>query len=111
ENYAVRAERMHMCGLELATIVRDLELFKDGSGSNDDYQKYCSRYEEILKNYENHAEVDYEVYQLKKLDQSNWGTWFRLQLTVRIKQLIDFSRYIIPNIGILLLFYLLFDIK
>jgi len=66
DNYAVRAERMHNCGLELRNLAWGLEAFKGKGGSDEEYRIYCERYFTILKSYENHATVDYLQSKLKE---------------------------------------------
>ncbi len=77
DNFAVRAERMHACGLDLADLGREIEFRKDSHTSTaaEDYHRDRERYYAILRAHENHANLDYYR---TKLDEPLWyypGKW------------------------------------
>jgi hypothetical protein len=66
ENYSVRAEKMHSCGLDLRDLALTLQSYLNKEGSDEEYKLLCEKYHAILRSYENHAAVDYDHYRLQE---------------------------------------------
>lgn len=96
DNYAVRAERMHSCGLELADLARQMTCLL-GDVTKDEYQKWNEKYHGILKGYENHSELDFKRLTLQD------SKWYYPQLyqyifayvTISLRYLMSFFPYLL----------------
>lgn len=88
ENHAVRADKMHRCGLDLKNLGRKLESYKARETEDAVYEAFCDRYHEIVNQYENHAQVDFLAYKIKNPQEyyKEWvkhflPAWIKLQAT------------------------------
>ncbi len=88
-NHAVRADRMHRCGLELKRLLRHLETFRGRDVPDATYAEFNQRYDDILNQHENHAPADYERYLLYCRDEYYPGRrfglvipWFKAHLSL-----------------------------
>jgi hypothetical protein len=62
-NYAVRSERAHTCGLELNEVLREMRFHAKDLDRMKHYQRFENAYSSILRRYENTEQIDY--YQAK----------------------------------------------
>lgn len=69
DNFSVRADKMHRCGLELGQLERDIFGFVGTHRDEASYKEFSDRYYGILQQYENHEDVDYEMYKLWRKDE------------------------------------------
>lgn len=58
-NFNARSTKLHQCGMELGKLTRKLHLTSTLADSQADYESLVSEYYQILKQYENHKEIDY----------------------------------------------------
>ncbi len=65
ENYAVRAHKMLTCGLELGRLARDLAPHIQQPHQEDVYKQFSTRYHDILDRYDNHDDIDYDIYRIR----------------------------------------------
>lgn len=79
-NHAVRADRMHRCGLELKKLLRQMENYRAVEMDDAPYEKLSKSYDEILDQHENHTPVDYERYLLYCRDEFYPGRSWSLVL-------------------------------
>lgn len=80
DNYSVRADKMHRCGLELGRLERRLYSFLNREGTDAEYEELNEQYFEILNQYENNEEVDYWFHKLRLLEKNHpvffsWAYW------------------------------------
>ncbi len=87
KHYELRAYKFHICALQLSRLYNELRSFKTLDKSSDKKIKLkitnelASKYEDILSNNENHADMDFEYFKSTK------GDYYELQLleTIWIK--------------------------
>ena len=65
-NYGLRAEKLHTCGLEMNELALRLERVQQKNSSQDEHSEISHTYSEILRRYDNHDEIDYEMMKLQK---------------------------------------------
>ena len=58
-DFSHRSSQYHHCGLELNDLNRKLYKYKDREVSDEDVDKYTNTYNEILRRYENHSNLDF----------------------------------------------------
>ncbi len=58
-NFAVRADRIHKCGMVLNALARKVHGKLDGGCSEEEYEALVNEYNNILQAYENHSRIDY----------------------------------------------------
>jgi len=58
-DFSHRSSQYHHCGLELNDLNRKLYKFKDREVSDEDVDSYTDTYNEILRRYENHSNLDF----------------------------------------------------
>ncbi|PTB92309.1 hypothetical protein C9994_14280 [Marivirga lumbricoides] len=61
KKHAIKSEKFHQCGLEIAELYNELRMVKTFATINnkeDRIKKISERYDEILKKYENHLPID-----------------------------------------------------
>lgn len=70
ENFLLKAERYHLCSLEISELYNEHRLCKHKKLNEEEEVKVLSRintkYEELLKKYDNHAPIDYEIFMCSK---------------------------------------------
>ncbi|WP_293915524.1 MULTISPECIES: SLATT domain-containing protein [unclassified Sphingobacterium] len=74
QDYKLRAEKLHQCGLDISEIYNEVRIFKTLTGSTDEeIRVFCKnisyRYQAILSKYENHMSIDYSMF---KTTQSHY---------------------------------------
>lgn len=69
DNFSVRADKMHRCGLELGQLERDLFGLLVTGADDRIYKDMSDRYFDILQQHENHEDVDYEMFKLWRKDE------------------------------------------
>lgn len=106
ENFAVRALRMHQCGLELNALQRSLESFRGQSGTDDEYKRYCGQYTRIMDKYDNHEDVDYWRHQRMYRSEHPSVDW-RIHPRFLFAYWFQFVPYIVSVGGVLILLYVL----
>lgn len=96
-NHAVRADRMHRCGLELKRLLRQLQSYRGRDVDDTTYATFSQSYDDILNQHENHASSDYERYLLYCREEyypgRSWSLllpWIRAQLTLAV----EFAPYV-----------------
>lgn len=74
QEYKLNARIFHDCGLELSELYNELRIFKTLKKKPSDYEIYSfsknlsERYQTVLKNYQNHSPIDYDMFQISNLD-------------------------------------------
>lgn len=58
-DFSHRSEQYHQCGLELNDLNRKLFKFKNRDLSDEEIDQYVNIYNEILRRYENHSNLDF----------------------------------------------------
>jgi hypothetical protein len=77
QDYKLKAKIFHDCGLELSVLYNELRIFKTLKDKPSDYENYTftknlsEKYQNVLKNYQNHASIDYDLFQIKNVDYFN----------------------------------------
>lgn len=64
-NYAVRSERAHTCGLELNELLRDMRTLAKNPNRMGHLQRFEARYSNILKRNENYEQIDYTLAKIR----------------------------------------------
>ena|SRR5690606_16951310 len=73
QDYKLRAEKLHDCGLEISTIYNEIRIFKTlaPSPTEERIKLFCenvaARYQAILSKYENHLPIDYAMFKTTQL--------------------------------------------
>lgn len=108
QNYLVKAEKFHDCSLDIADLYNELQNFKtyDTKSSDKDKLEYCndiqSRYQNVLRRYENHDQLDRQKFRADNMDYYKylkWHYWWRIQIIYFYKtKLIYLFAMIIPGI-------------
>lgn len=75
-NYGIRAERFHACGLEMNEIALRLERVEREDGTIEDYNAFADEYGEILRRYDNHEQIDFMFMKLQKPQHYSEPKWF-----------------------------------
>jgi hypothetical protein len=78
-NYAVRSERAHTCGLELNEILREMRFHAKDSDRMKHYQRFENSYSALLRRYENTDQIDY--FQAKISIKKDEGVPWKLRCT------------------------------
>jgi hypothetical protein len=74
QEYNLNARIFHDCGLELSELYNELRIFKTLKKNPTDYEtnrfseNLSERYQTVLKNYQNHSPIDYDMFQISNLD-------------------------------------------
>ncbi|RED42723.1 hypothetical protein DFQ10_108130 [Winogradskyella eximia] len=108
QNYLVKAEKFHDCSLDIADLYNELQNFKtyDTKSSDKEKMEYCndiqSRYQNILRRYENHDQLDRQKFRADNMDYYKylkWDYWWRIQIIYFYKtKLIYLLAMIIPGL-------------
>jgi hypothetical protein len=77
-NYGVRAEKFHACGLEMSELALKLERVEREDGTVEDYNAFAEAYSEILKRFDNHENVDFMLMKLQKPQHYELPWWYRV---------------------------------
>lgn len=70
QDYKLRANNFHKCGLELSKIYNEIRIFKTLclDAKNEEIAKFCKRmsyrYQNVLEGYENHIPLDYNNFKI-----------------------------------------------
>ncbi|MDE8034761.1 SLATT domain-containing protein [Actinobacillus equuli subsp. equuli] len=93
--YDVRAKELDKCGIDIKSIIRDIRA--EPNKDNISLEKYSNKYDEIIKNCENHSRSDYKKAQLYLVEYFNITGIKRLyfRLNILFNELIP---YIAPFI-------------
>jgi SMODS and SLOG-associating 2TM effector domain family 5 len=106
-NFSERAEKMHRCALELNSLAREAELMIEEGTDKSKVIDTQRRYEEILARYENHANIDYRVAQIKKAPGFYKINWLS-RLRVAVEAGAGFSPYVaLIAVELMFVYYLL----
>jgi len=74
QEYKLNARVFHDCGLELSKLYNELRFFKTLNKNPSDFEtkrfseSLSERYQAVLKNYQNHSPIDYDIFQISNLD-------------------------------------------
>ncbi|WP_299385572.1 SLATT domain-containing protein [uncultured Lacinutrix sp.] len=108
QNYLVKAEKFHDCSLDIADLYNELQNFKtyDTKSSDKDKLEYCndiqSRYQNILRRYENHDQLDRQKFRADNMDYYKylkWHYWWKTQIIYFYKtKLIYLFAMVIPGL-------------
>ncbi|WP_298427370.1 SLATT domain-containing protein [uncultured Kordia sp.] len=105
QEYKLNARIFHDCGLELSELYNELRIFKTLKKKPTDYEAYVfskklsERYQIVLKNYQNHSSIDYNMFRVSNLDyfdtiatseikkikrKYNWGIygWYTIMIVI-----------------------------
>lgn len=58
-NFAVRADRIHQCGMVLNALARKIHRHINGKSGAEEYDALVKEYDDVLQRYENHSRIDY----------------------------------------------------
>jgi hypothetical protein len=107
QNYLVKAEKFHDCSLDIADLYNELQNFKtyDKKSSDKEKLEYCNdiqaRYQNILRRYENHDQLDRQKFRADNMDYYKylkWHYWWRVQIIYFYKtKLIYLIAMLIPG--------------
>ncbi|TYA78443.1 SLATT domain-containing protein [Seonamhaeicola marinus] len=73
QDYKLNAKIFHDCGLELSVLYNELRVFKTikKNPANSEIYEFAKnlseRYQMVLKNYDNHATIDFDLFQIRNL--------------------------------------------
>lgn len=73
QDYKLRAEKLHQCGLDISEIYNEIRIFKTliPLPSDETTKLFCEnvalRYQAILSKYENHMPIDYAMFKTTQL--------------------------------------------
>jgi SMODS and SLOG-associating 2TM effector domain family 5 len=84
--YEVHANNFHRCALELSHIYRKLRILRTGPEPNvtrDDISNLSEEYEKALACYDNHDDIDYQMFQANKYSYFQVGFLKRAQIKCR----------------------------
>lgn len=91
-NFAVRAEKIHSCEMELNSLLRRIYPKKSHkSEADEDYEEFSKEYDEILYRYENHKKIDHMHTVLAMSDYYKPSWWYRP--TVALRYFLEFWTY------------------
>lgn len=71
ENYSLRADKAHRCGVDLNYLMRKLESYRGKDGPDERYEYFSDRYYEVLNQYENHDDIDYLTFTLSASERKD----------------------------------------
>ncbi|GAA4327216.1 hypothetical protein GCM10023115_24940 [Pontixanthobacter gangjinensis] len=108
QNYPVKAKNFHDCALDLADLYNELQTFKTYKKDVGNLEKmqFCedlqSRYQNILRRYENHKPIDSKMFKSNHMDYyknlNNWF-WFRTNIEYIFKtKFIYIGAIIVPGL-------------
>lgn len=112
QNYPVKAKNFHDCGLDLADLYNELQNFKSYKTESTENEKleFCEKlqekYQNILRRYSNHDDIDNKMFRLKHTDyyKIEWHEKITTPLLYFINtRLLYLLMMIIPGIILLLL--------
>lgn len=92
-NFAVRADKVHTCGMTLNAFARKIHKCINEPLSSDKYDEIVNEYERVLQKYENHSNVDYLFTKLRMTNYYKNPWWFFAY--VRIIYMVQFLPYIL----------------
>jgi hypothetical protein len=98
DNFAVRSERMHRCGMELSDLGRVVDASLSRGATESDYESVCERYQSILLGYENHTEVDFLYFRTSRRSEyyrEKTGTWLWDVARSRIRAWLAYLPYVV----------------
>jgi hypothetical protein len=98
DNYSIRADKMHQCGVELSVLARKMEpIIRTDNPYGPEYNRLLQEYDQILRRYENHEEIDHKMYRLRNRDKyyPNPGSYFWASVRTYFLYSLDFTRYIV----------------
>lgn len=102
ENFILKADRMHRCGVELGHFEREIDGLEIGHEiTNNEYTDLVDKYYGILEKYENHKVVDHQTVKLQR-DCKTYKeklTYLKELIFVYIKKALIFSHYIVAILG------------
>lgn len=71
-NYSTQAAKFHQCALDLSDLYNELRLLKNQNTQEtvdlEQIKKISDKYEDVLKRYDNHEPIDYDIFKLSKRD-------------------------------------------
>jgi hypothetical protein len=113
DNYSVRADKMHRCGMELGRVERKLQTFLTREGTDANYESLSEQYFEILNQYENHEDVDYGFQQLTALRKKHkeffskpyWNEVLPVAVSTYVRYWVGFSHYVILSLIVVYAFW------
>lgn len=95
EKFSLKAHRMHDCGIRLNKLRRNICALNTSSVSTQQFNNYIEAYDDILRDYDNHDQVDYlsSEYEInfKKIGLKRYFTIDYLRLI--IARSVSFSKY------------------
>lgn len=88
QDYKIRSLEFQKCALEISELHDKVRLFKTLQGStNDEKVKFCEsiskRYQEILKSYSNHEDIDYHFFTTKHKEYYDLKWYQVVKITLR----------------------------
>lgn len=117
--YDVRSEKLNMCGDRIKEISRELDS-KLAAGENPDYKEYLDKYDEVVRDSENHTRPDYlqtklqlkRYYKITGLKLGAYWSLFRImQLRdagvavilisielIFVSEMLGFTRFVAPRL-------------
>ena len=75
-NFAVRADKIHACGMALNTFSRKVHKCTREPYESNDYDRLVNEYEGILQQYENHSNIDYLFTKMRMTNYYKSLWWF-----------------------------------
>lgn len=106
-DFSHRSSQYHACGLELNDLDRKLYKFKDREVSDEVIDSFTTTYNEILRRYENHSNLDFLSAKFNSFpDYYNLNFGHRLLLWLRY--ILEYSHYFILLLLQAGLFYYIF---
>ncbi len=108
QNYLVKAEKFHDCALDIADLYNELQNFKTYKTNSTDENKldFCNqhqiKYQNILRRYENHSQLDTKKFRADNMDYYKylkWHYWWKTQFLFFYKtKLIYLLAILIPGL-------------
>lgn len=95
-DYKLKAHLYHECALELSELYNELRIFKTLKSTSDQAKseyaaEISTKYQQVLKNYFNHDDIDYKRFQIENCDYFGLHWWkvmrFNAVYYVRVKLL------------------------
>lgn len=75
DELALKADRMHRCGLQLNQLLRRMEPYREAPNSHPKYDEFAEGYHQILSESDNHKTLDYIAYKLSKPTEHYKSDW------------------------------------
>ena len=91
-NFAVRADRIHQCGMVLNALARKIHRHINEKTEGEDYDSLVKDYDHILQKYENHSRIDY-LFTKNHMTNYYKNPWY-FPIYIRGLYLIQFLPYI-----------------